>query len=153
MRLDAFPDLRLTGKVARVGTLARASAERPWEEKRFDLILEVDPSSVDLRPEMTARVDVLVGERKGVLLLPINAVFDRQGVPVVHVVRAFRVETRAIDLADSNDLYVQVRAGLREGDRVSLTDALPASPAATERGAMKPGFRPAEPGGAPLVPH
>jgi multidrug resistance efflux pump len=155
IRLDAFPELRLTGKVARVGTLARSSAERPWEEKRFDLILEVDPSGADLRPEMTARADVLVGERKGVLLLPINAVFDRQGVTVVHVVRALRVETRPVELADSSDLFVEVRAGLREGERVSLTDAVPAgaaAPAAGERG-VKPAFRGAESGGAPLVPH
>ncbi len=154
IRIDAFPELRLTGSVARVGTLARSSAERPWEEKRFDLIVEVDASPADLRPEMTARVDVLVGERKGVLLLPINAVFDRQGVAVVHVVGAFRVESRPVELSDSNDLFVEVRAGLREGERVTLTDVShgPSSPSAPAERVVKPGFQAVDPGAAQLVP-
>jgi HlyD family secretion protein len=135
IRLDAFPDLRLTGKVTRVGTLARASADRSFEEKRFDLIVEVDPGEGDLRPEMTARVDVLVGERTGVLLVPVNAVFDRQGVTVCHVLRSFRVETRPVELGDTDDVLAEVRAGLQEGERVAIHDILtgqaPAAPAAT----------------------
>jgi HlyD family secretion protein len=132
VRLDAFPDLRLTGKVTRVGTLARASADRSFEEKRFDLIVEIDPTEGDLRPEMTARVDVLVGERTGVLLVPVNAVFDRQGVTVCHVLRAFHVETRQVELGDTDDVLAEVRAGLQEGDRVSINDVLAGqAPAAT----------------------
>jgi HlyD family secretion protein len=120
--LEAFPGLRLTGHVTRVGTLARSSAERPFDDKRFDLVVEVDPSGADLRPEMTARVDVVLGERQGVLLLPVNAVFERQGVTVCHVVRPFGVETVPVQLGESNDLVVEVTSGVNEGDRVSLVD-------------------------------
>jgi HlyD family secretion protein len=130
IRLDAFPDLRLAGKVAGVGTLARASAERPFEEKRFDLIVEVGPATADLRPEMTARVDVLVSERRDVLLVPVNAVFERQGIPVCHVLRAFGTETRQVELGETDDVLAEVRAGLRAGDRVSLTEVAGGQPAA-----------------------
>jgi hypothetical protein len=153
--LDAFPSLRLTGTVVRVGTLARTSAERPWEEKRFDLVLEIDASNADLRPEMTARIDVLVGERKGVLLLPVNAIFDRQGVLVTHLVHAFRLETRPVELGQSNDLLVEVLAGLREGDRVTLQDVAsgtPATPAASAQKEVQGSFRLVQPAGAPLAP-
>jgi HlyD family secretion protein len=129
VRLDAFPDLRLTGSVERVGTLARASVERPFEEKRFDLVVELDKTDAELRPEMTARVDVLVGEHKNVLLMPVNAVFDRQGVLVAHRVGFFGVETRQIELGDANELEVEVEAGLAEGDRVALTDVSAGAPA------------------------
>lgn len=155
IRLDAFPELRLTGRVSRVGTLARASAERPWEEKRFDLLVEIDASEAELRPEMTARMEILVGEKKGVLLLPINAVFDRQGILIAHVVHPFWVETRQLELGDSNDLLVEVRAGLREGDRVALLDVNPTpagAPAAAGQGERKPMLRTAEPERAPLAP-
>lgn len=130
--LDAFPGLRLAGRVVRVGTLARGSADRALDEKRFDLVVEIDPTGADLRPEMTARVDILVGERGRVLLVPVNAVFEHQGVPVCHVLRPFRVETRQVDLGESNGLYAEVLAGLREGERVALTDV-----------ASGPGVRPA----------
>jgi HlyD family secretion protein len=120
--LEAFPDLRLTGSVTRVGTLASLSAERAIEDKRFDLIVELDPTDAELRPEMTARADVLLGERSGVLLLPVNAVFQRQGLPVCHVVGPFGIETRAVQLGEPSDLVVEVVSGLREGERVALTD-------------------------------
>lgn len=122
VRLDAFPGLVLAGRVGRVGTLARASAERPWEEKRFDLIIELDPATAALRPEMTARADIRVGELKDVLLLPVNAVFERQGRYVCHVVRLLGVDSREVTLGEASDQFVVVRDGLREGERVALTD-------------------------------
>jgi HlyD family secretion protein len=128
IRLEAFPDLRLTGRVVRVGTLAR-SEDRPIDDKRFDVIVEVDSTDARLRPEMTARVDVLTGERADVLLLPINAVFERGGTTVAHVMTGSGIETRPIELGESSDSDVEVVGGLREGERVALTDAASAAPA------------------------
>jgi multidrug efflux pump subunit AcrA (membrane-fusion protein) len=123
--LDAYPNVRLAGKVSRVGTLARSSIERPFEEKRFDLIIDIDPQKlVDLRPEMTARVDVMVGERRNVLMVPVNAIFERDGMLITHVVRLWGVETRQVELGESNDIATEVTAGLKEGERVALTDVI-----------------------------
>jgi HlyD family secretion protein len=123
VRVEAFPDVRLPGTVARVGTLARSSADRPFEDKRFDLIVELDATTVDLRPEMSARADIVVGTRSGVLLLPINAVFEQQGQLVVHVVRPLGVETRSVAVGESSDLMVEVLTGVHEGEQVMLTDS------------------------------
>lgn len=127
VRLEAFPGLRLSGKVVRIGTLATSIADRPYDDKRFELIVEVDRSSAELKPEMTARVDILLGVREGVLVAPVNAVFERNGQAVCHVVHTFHVETRAVQLGDTNETFVEIIAGLREGERVALTDL--ASPA------------------------
>jgi HlyD family secretion protein len=157
IRLDAFPGLDLAGRVARVGTLARSSVERPFEEKRFDLIVDVDPSGADLRPEMTARVDVLVGERKDVLLVPVNAVFEREGRHVCHVLGPFRAETRQVDLGETDGVVAEVLSGLREGDRVALSDvaAGPATPSSAGRPAPAAGAQlrdAAEPRSPQLAP-
>ena len=61
VELEAFPDLTLTGSVTRVGTLASASPARPFDDKRFDLIITLDPANAELRPEMSIRADVIVG--------------------------------------------------------------------------------------------
>lgn len=132
--------MRLTGRVTRVGTLARASADHPFDDKRFNLVVELDETNAELRPEMTARADILLGNRPGVLLVPVNAVFDCQGVTVCHVVGRSGVETRQVQLGESSDLDVEVVAGLREGDRVAITDAVAAG---TASGTVvpAPGFR------------
>lgn len=143
IRAEAFAAARLTGKVTRIGTLARASADRPIDDKRFDLIIELDPTDVDLRPEMTARADILVGTRQDVLLVPVNAVFQRQGRFVAHVIGAGGVDTRPIDIGESNDVFIEVTGGLREGDQVALTDrgaATPGAAGAAPQGNREGGF-------------
>ena len=141
VRVEAFPDLRLTGKVSRVGTLASASATRPFDEKRFDLIIAVDATTAELRPEMTARADIVVGTRKDVLLIPVTSVFEKQGSFVAYVVGRNTSEPRAIDLGESNDRMVEVVSGLREHERVSLTeppDAAAARQARPATNALQP---------------
>jgi HlyD family secretion protein len=123
VRVDAYPDLRLWGTVATVGTLARSSVDRPFEDKRFDFVVDLDATDADLRPEMTVRLEIVTGERRGVLLVPVNAVFERDGLSVVHVIGRWQTETRQIDLGQASEFDVEVSAGLREGERVSLTDS------------------------------
>jgi HlyD family secretion protein len=122
VRVEAFPGVRLSGTVARVGTLARSSGDRPFEDKRFDLIVELDGTSVDLRPEMSARADIIVGTRSDVLLLPTNAIFEQHGQLVAHVLGPAGPETRAVTIGESSDVMVELLAGVREGERVMLTD-------------------------------
>jgi multidrug resistance efflux pump len=134
IRVEAFPDLRLTGRVTRVGTLARTSADRRFDDKRFDLVVELDATQAELRPEMTARADIVVGTRSSVLLVPVSAVFEDRGTAICHVATAFGVETRPVRLGESNGVVVEVVAGLREGERVALIDpgrtGTPTAPAA-----------------------
>jgi multidrug resistance efflux pump len=130
IRVEAFPELKLTGKVTRVGTLASSSVNRPFDDKRFDLVITLDPTAADLRPEMTIRADVIVGSRTNVLMVPVTAVFNSQGTRVVYVTGATGTGMRPVDLGESNDRMVEIVAGLREGERVSLS-APPAAGAAT----------------------
>jgi HlyD family secretion protein len=134
IHVEAFPGLKLTGKVTRVGTLATASANRPFDDKRFDLVIALDPTDAELRPEMSIRADVIVGSRTGVLMVPVTAVFNNQGTHVVYVAGAGGTEMRRVELGESNDRMVEVVAGLRDGERVSLL-----APAAAGTGAPAPG--------------
>ena len=126
VRLDAFPDLQLAGRVLSLGALARASATRPFEEKRFDLVVEVETATAELRPEMTARIDIVVAERRNVLLVPVNAVFERADHLVANVVTRWSIKPSPVELGVTGDLFAEVLGGLTAGDRVALLDT-PAS--------------------------
>ena len=121
VRLEAFPDLALSGRVATIGVLARIARDRMVETKRFDVTVELDPANADLRPEMTARVDIRVGERQDVVRLPVNALFERDGMIVVNTLRGGRVEVRQVELGVQNRQFVEIVAGVAEGDRVMVT--------------------------------
>jgi multidrug resistance efflux pump len=140
IRVEAFPDLQLTGTVTRVGTLAATSPTRPFDDKRFDLIITLDPTTAELRPEMSIRADVIVGTRTNVLMVPVTAIFNNQGTRVAHVVTATGLETRPVDLGESNDRMVEIVAGLTDGERVSLTapEAARAHDPPARRNALQP---------------
>jgi len=129
VRVEAFPDLTLTGRVTRVGALASASAARPFDDKRFDLIITLDPTTAELRPEMSIRADVIVGGRQDVVLVPVTAIFNQDGHQVVYLETFSGAEARQVKIGQSNDRVAEVTSGLREGDRVRLTE--PGRPAKT----------------------
>jgi HlyD family secretion protein len=139
VRLEAFPDMRLQGTVGHIGTMATRTPDRPIEDKRFDVVVELAQSAPELRPEMTARVDILISEKQDVLLVPVNAVFEQQGQLVCFVVRPFGLEARPVQIGEANDTEAEVLAGLAEGDVVSLVDSAraPAAPA-TGAGSQTP---------------
>jgi multidrug resistance efflux pump len=122
VRLEAFPDLRLTGRVAAVGTMASAASDRPLDEKRFDLFIELDKPGVDLRPEMTARADIVVADRHDVLLIPVRAVTSDAGALVARVLGRSGVETRRLELGAASERFVEVLRGVAEHERVLLSD-------------------------------
>ena len=146
VRLEAFPALLLSGRVTAIGALARTTRDRMVERKRFDVTVELDPvDDAELRPEMTARVDIRVGERRGVVRLPVSAVIERGGRTLVNVRSGGRVEERQVELGEQNLRFVEVVAGVAEGERVMLAgepdavgeDALPAAGAVTNAGFVR----------------
>jgi HlyD family secretion protein len=147
VRLEAYPDLRLNGSVARVGTLATSSSAQGLDDKRFDLVIELAASSADLRPEMTARADIVVGARENVLRVPVAAVFQRQGTFIVYM--APGGESRAVEIGEANDQFVEILSGIAEGDRVLLTDAEGGDTGAAGAGTRSPSGRERESGFQP----
>lgn len=118
--IDAFPGAALGGTVTRIGAVAAGGTES--NDRRFAVTVRLDPSSIALRPEMTARVDIRAAERSDVLLVPATAIFMRDGVPTCYLARATGAEPRMVQVGASNDRSVEIVAGLRAGERVFLTE-------------------------------
>lgn len=106
---DAYPDLRLDGRVVRVAELA-GPAYRRSRIQRFEVRIEVDGSDPRLRPGMTARLEIVVEARHDVARVPRAGLASRNGVPVV--------TTLAGDVID-------VKVGLRTPFWVELLEGPP----------------------------
>jgi HlyD family secretion protein len=120
VRVEAYPDLRLTGAVTLVGTLAQEEKERRGT-KFFTVTIQVQQSEPRLRPGMTARVEIEVEERPRALFVPLEAVFERDGRSVVYLARR-RPQPREVVLGPSNTDFVVIEKGLARGERVLLRD-------------------------------
>jgi HlyD family secretion protein len=121
VRVEAYPDLRLTGQVSLVGTLAQEEKERRGA-KFFGVSILVTEPEPRLRPGMTARVEIRVQESARATYVPLEAVFEKDGRPVVYLARAGRAVPRDVVLGPSNQDFVVVEKGVAAGDRVCLRD-------------------------------
>jgi HlyD family secretion protein len=121
VRVQAYPDLALTGKVTLVGTLAQEEKDRRGA-KFFGVTIQVDQSEPRLRPGMTAAVEIKVERRERALRVPLEAVFERDGRHVCYVATRRGLVAREVALGPSNRDFVVVEKGLRRGDRVALRD-------------------------------
>ncbi len=120
VRVEAYPDLKLTGTVTLVGTLAQEEKERRGT-KFFGVTVQVRESEPRLRPGMTTRVEIEVEERKQALFVPLEAIFEREGRHVAYLAGR-RPEAREVVLGPSNQDFVVVENGLARGERVLLRE-------------------------------
>jgi len=119
VQIDALEGLKLRGHVSRIATLA--ARERGATKKTFDVEIVLDDTDERLRPGMTVGCLIETERHDDVLSIPLEAVFDRDGQPVVWVEGRAR-ESTAVQLGARNADHVVVEEGLAEGDRVLLRD-------------------------------
>ena len=119
--VDAFPKLTLRGKVSKVAVLANSSNR--WlnpDLKQYDTQVVIEDTPACLKPGMSAKVEILVGTLRDVLLVPVQAVTTRQGKTLVYVVNGGTETPREISVGESDDKLVEVRSGLAEGETILL---------------------------------
>jgi len=125
VKVAAYPDLRLTGRVSLVGTLAQEDPQRR-SGKYFGITVEINERDERLRPGMTATVEIQVESRPNVLFVPIQSVFERDGRRVVFVQGLGGFRTREVVVGSVNRDVAVIERGLNAGERVALSDPNPA---------------------------
>jgi HlyD family secretion protein len=121
VRVQAYPDLKLRGKVTLVGTLAQEEKERRGT-KFFGVTVLLEGNEPRLRPGMSASVEIEVEERARALYVPLEAVFEKDGRHVCYVVSRGELREREVVVGSSNRDFVVIERGLEKGDRVALRD-------------------------------
>jgi HlyD family secretion protein len=121
VKVEAYPDLKLTGQVTLVGTLAQEEKDRRGA-KFFGVTIQIQESEPKLRPGMTARVEIRVQERGRAVFVPLEAIFEKEGRSLAYVARGRRALAREVVLGPSNADLVVVEKGLSPGERVCLRD-------------------------------
>ena len=99
----------------------------------------VDGDDEMLKPSMTARVSVNIGESKGVLTLPLSAIKTDKNKQYVVVQRdGGKTESVTVTTGMSGEDRVEVNGELKEGDQVILTQIKAATPPQQSGGATMP---------------
>ncbi len=125
--VDSYPDEYFEGKVTQV----RNEAVTTSNVVTYTVVIGIDNSEMKLRPGMTANVEIITAEEKGVLAVPNQALrfymddsdnAKRYADRGVWVLKRGKPERISVKLGASDDSYTQVLSDkLTEGDIVILS--------------------------------
>lgn len=116
----AFADLALAGVVEHIGSAARTRVGQPHWKKYFELVIRLDEADPRLRSDMTVHCHVLSQHVPDALRVPRAAVWWEGDTAFCEVLEGRRARSRPIEIGAADPTHYEVRAGLREGERVKL---------------------------------
>ena len=110
----------LDGRVSSVASVARPAGWWTGNVVKYDVIIDV-PTMDDLKPGMTAEVDLLLASYDDVVSIPVASVIETEEGCFCWVKRGEDFVRRPIILGDGNDIFLVVQQGLELGDEVALS--------------------------------
>ncbi|MCC6145356.1 MAG: HlyD family efflux transporter periplasmic adaptor subunit, partial [Candidatus Hydrogenedentes bacterium] len=122
IRVDANRTSSLTGEVVKISVLP--DSQNRWlnpDLKVYSTQISIDQSPDWLKPGMSAEVEVIVETLDNVLQVPLQAVVTEGRERVCYIPRgAAAPERRIVETGAFNDMFVEVKSGLNEGEQVLL---------------------------------
>ncbi len=132
IRLEALPDLRLTGVLSSLSPIpiSDRNPESGNDATYFVGHVRLDSMPPKLRPGMTTQVTISTGLRPGILAVPTMAVVIEDDQEICYVDHEKSVERRAVKVVQASRDMLEVIDGLSEGEVVFLDPTLLSSVAA-----------------------
>ncbi|MCX7767289.1 MAG: HlyD family secretion protein [Candidatus Sumerlaeia bacterium] len=114
--VDAYPNQQFFGKVVRIATKGVSTSNVVTFEVKIEVL---GRNKHLLKPEMTANVEIIAGEREKALLVPVEAVSRKMGKMIAQVVKPDKtIEEREIKVGISDGVNQEVLSGLNLGETV-----------------------------------
>ncbi len=116
--IDALPDKVFLGKIVKIANVGED--HKDFDMKAFKVIIRFEKSDKDMNPGMTVNNDIVVASYKDKLLVPLKAVFSKEGKQIVYLKRGGSITEQQIQLIAENEEYGVVKEVIQEGDIVLL---------------------------------
>ncbi|HVH85949.1 MAG TPA: efflux RND transporter periplasmic adaptor subunit [Terriglobales bacterium] len=120
VHVDAVPDTDFTGRVREISTLAKMDFSSWPPMKNFTLDLRIDHSDPRIRPGMKANARIAVDSIPNTILVPTQALFQKNGSAVVYVQAGRKFEEKAVRVGRRSGETAQILDGVIPGDYIAL---------------------------------
>lgn len=121
IRPDAFSDSSYTGRVEMVANLAQA-LDYKSKIKIFPVRIRIEEQSNKLLPGLTISCKIIVNEIPDVLFIPLESIFNEQGINYVYIKSGAGFKRRNIKTGSVNADFAVVTEGLEENDFIALSN-------------------------------
>ena len=137
----------LDGKVSSIATVTKPAGWWTGNVVKYDTLVELEPrADIVLKPGMSVQVDVTIASHQDVVTIPVGAVVEHERQYYCWVRTADGFKRRTLGLGDTNDQFMVVTSGVKEGDEVVINPRAHIEEAELE--ALKPLEAPDSPGKA-----
>ncbi len=119
--VDAFPDEMLDGEVTKVGVLP--DSQNRWmnpDLKVYLTTITINGTHDWIKPGMSAKVEIFVDRLADVAYVPLQAMSPHEGKQVCYVASGRTPEMREVEAGQFNDEFIEIKKGLKEGEKVLL---------------------------------
>jgi RND family efflux transporter MFP subunit len=114
VRVDAFPDQTLTGKVESIAQ----HGENQLDERVYPVTIPVANEKLRLKPGMSAEVRIQVQPRRNVLRVPAQALVVVNRQRVCFVKSGEEIDERPVATGLGDDGFIEIVRGVAEGEQV-----------------------------------
>jgi len=112
VKVDAYPDKTFTGRLTEL-----SPAVNPLSKTAKSEIIINNPGHL-LKPGMLARVELIVDEHKGVLVVPNKAVLKQEGKEIVFVDAGDTAKLKEVKTGFKDENKIEIISGLGPGEPV-----------------------------------
>jgi multidrug efflux pump subunit AcrA (membrane-fusion protein) len=117
--VDAFPDIRLTGKVKNKAPVGRPVKEKS-EVKVFDVVASLDSLSLNIQPGLGVTCDILVKSVPDTIVIPLISLFDEDSLKVVYIAENERFTRRVVSVSEHNNKEAIIGSGIDGNEILAL---------------------------------
>jgi multidrug efflux pump subunit AcrA (membrane-fusion protein) len=122
MRFDAFPGLRMEGRIAALGAMGVGGWRQNYYVRNIPVRVAIDGNDPRVIPDLSGSADVILDEQPDALVVPLEAIHSRDGKDFVYVRHGQRFERREVQLGKRSDVQVAVVSGLKAGEEVAVSE-------------------------------
>ncbi len=115
---DALPGVTLSGKVSEINPVG--SVTQGVVTYEVDISLQNGTGFDQIKPGMSANVNIVIEDKKDVLLVPSGAVNTNKNGSFVRVLENGTPAEKSVETGSTNDTMTEITSGLTEGDRVII---------------------------------
>ena len=116
--IEALPDRVFWGKVTYIATIGED--HKDFDMKAFKVIIRLDKNDKDMKPGMSSNNDIIIASYSDRLLVPLKAIFTRNGKQVVYVKNGANTEQTEVQSVAQNDEFAAIDKNIQEGDLILL---------------------------------
>ncbi len=119
--IDAFPDIKLTGKITKKTPVGKPIKEDS-NVKVFEVFASIDSSDFTIQPGLSITCDVIKESVPDTIVVPLLAVFEKDSLKVVYITEGEKYKRQIVKLACKSDNYAVITEGLKGNEEIILTE-------------------------------